>query len=1424
MFYSQFILAKKGPLGTIWIAAHLERKLRKNQVADTDIGVSVVLHGVYFYDSSSNTAKQKVAIRCLRFLVRTFFHISGFPVPPLHHTKDSILFPEVPIALRLSSHLLLGVVRIYSRKVNYLFDDCSEALLKIKQAFRSTAVDLPPEESTAPYHSITLPETFDLDDFELPDSDIFQGNYVDHHISTREQITLQDTMEGVVYSTSQFGLDERFGDGDTSQIGLDLDEDLFLDKVVAPGFGGDASILGGDPKIVQPTLLREDDAEPTEISSARPDTNTTAQLQAIAPKIDYAEYAQAPTTPGLVEQPNLSVIQDTLACDDHLEPEDHNLTEFMSKDDDIGACDQLSHRFEDQTAGNCGLVNDVNHDTVLRDPAVENGYISDGQIIREATQQGDSLALLETADNISPDNALPVSLPTLELTKIIEPRSSAYAGAIHSAIDPQEQVKNGENETVKSIDPRLDISSTMQNPEFVLETSCKNIGDVLEINQISSEPEQCNNVEVAKESSIHGNSLASSAGCLLLSRTELELSQERENSRTSNPATPQGMLSGHWHVLKSCNSSLSRPGSSGKPGTLSSLTSEIIELSTSMTSGNDAFNSLRNSIEVQGLFCNFNDCLYMMYNSLWNFLYLIELLCSYVSDAECHERYSPKAGSEATDSTLSEDTRAEQIKLEDVGHADLMDIPLEESNSACLDLPAPERLLSVRNTIPDASNDLLMVSIPDKGNLAEGEAGVAGVENFSGRKRSYTEITETANSIHSVESLALSRSKQSSEFIPDDDDLLSSILVGRTSVLKMKPTPSIPEEAPAKRPRSIARVVAKRKVLMDDTVILHGDTIRRQLTSTEDIRRIRKKAPCSRPEIWIMQKRLLEDEIFTEPLHAGISAELILLHSQAYDLSGIKVCQDDEESYEETAKRMESLQRFADETAIQGVPELSEVQTDRYVQPAKEGDLPSDFHGGGDATALQMKASSDKLQHNTLEHEPLGERGEMEIDGRSTLAGEENCAVIPGVEPSSLATPASEGNCSTAAGDVVQSAPLEESKLAGATLEKNVLFSSPDQEVGGHSIEKGFGIIDDKVDGTGCIIATESGKKARVCLDKSEDGRLVESMADIDVGFFGPTKSVGPSQITMCLGNGGHNNIVVECANQATENTSKSELGPVDGDEFVNMELAYGDKNKTFDVVCHEESKIDSFDPVKLDVDVKIASFNEGEDAGCQELNLQDIGDTSAAQNVVDADFTAPHQCAVRDQIGCIQNKPVSLDLVSHRFPGCHGNTSMPVQSRDNFKIFLLAVGFKVFSLVTCAKHFFAVLQDLQNTFVGHDTGIHLSFAISEFLNVDDDEIPEEDGFVLSTEETRINENSGWSSRTRAVAKYLQSLFDKEAEHGRKVFPMDNLLPGKTRKEASRMFFETLVLKTRDYINVEQINPFDNIDIKPRVKLMKSDF
>eukprot|EP00501_MAST-03F_sp_TOSAG23-6_P000632 GSMAST32.ASY1.ANO1.655.1 assembled CDS len=77
MFYSHIILAKKGPLGKIWLAAHWNEKLNKNHIFLTDIKQSV----------------------------------------------DSIVSPVVPLALRVSGHLLLGVVRIYMRKVQYLASD-----------------------------------------------------------------------------------------------------------------------------------------------------------------------------------------------------------------------------------------------------------------------------------------------------------------------------------------------------------------------------------------------------------------------------------------------------------------------------------------------------------------------------------------------------------------------------------------------------------------------------------------------------------------------------------------------------------------------------------------------------------------------------------------------------------------------------------------------------------------------------------------------------------------------------------------------------------------------------------------------------------------------------------------------------------------------------------------------------------------------------------------------------------------------------------------------------------------------------------------------------------------------------------------------------------------------------------------------------
>lgn len=112
MFYANFVLAKKGPLARVWLAAHWEKKLSKAHVFETDLQSSI----------------------------------------------ESIISPKVKIALRTSGHLLLGVVRIYSRKAKYLLADCTEALIKIKMAFRPDVVDLPLDNQKAAISAITLPE------------------------------------------------------------------------------------------------------------------------------------------------------------------------------------------------------------------------------------------------------------------------------------------------------------------------------------------------------------------------------------------------------------------------------------------------------------------------------------------------------------------------------------------------------------------------------------------------------------------------------------------------------------------------------------------------------------------------------------------------------------------------------------------------------------------------------------------------------------------------------------------------------------------------------------------------------------------------------------------------------------------------------------------------------------------------------------------------------------------------------------------------------------------------------------------------------------------------------------------------------------------------------------------------------------------
>lgn len=96
------------------------------------------------------------------------------------------------------------------------------------------------------------------------------------------------------------------------------------------------------------------------------------------------------------------------------------------------------------------------------------------------------------------------------------------------------------------------------------------------------------------------------------------------------------------------------------------------------------------------------------------------------------------------------------------------------NNSSEADLPAPEKLLSVPEDCVDPHNRMLPEASP--GVCTGLDEGDAGSKIVSGKKRSFTESTLTEQSLNSVESSRLVRFKRTIESVPDDDDLLSSIL------------------------------------------------------------------------------------------------------------------------------------------------------------------------------------------------------------------------------------------------------------------------------------------------------------------------------------------------------------------------------------------------------------------------------------------------------------------------------------------------------------------------------------------------------------------------------------------------------------------------------------------------------------------------
>ncbi|KAI0497243.1 hypothetical protein KFK09_020466 [Dendrobium nobile] len=122
MFYSHQLLARKAPLGQIW-----------------RVFISVSFKFLWFYSRSIDSFTEFGAICDYRMAATLNNKIKRRNLEKLNIPLicEEILNPSIPMALRLSGILMGGVVNVYKRKVDFLYDDVNRFLEEFNRAFKA---------------------------------------------------------------------------------------------------------------------------------------------------------------------------------------------------------------------------------------------------------------------------------------------------------------------------------------------------------------------------------------------------------------------------------------------------------------------------------------------------------------------------------------------------------------------------------------------------------------------------------------------------------------------------------------------------------------------------------------------------------------------------------------------------------------------------------------------------------------------------------------------------------------------------------------------------------------------------------------------------------------------------------------------------------------------------------------------------------------------------------------------------------------------------------------------------------------------------------------------------------------------------------------------------------------------------------------
>lgn len=115
------------------------------------------------------------------------------------------------------------------------------------------------------------------------------------------------------------------------------------------------------------------------------------QVERVGLDAEPIEYAEAPSTPGLVQEPNLSSGQKALASYDHFESEDQNSNELMATESRVNDLSNSDCHNGDGHTADWPLHKDSNHDTVQCMLPEENGYHVRDAAVKQAESLGESV-------------------------------------------------------------------------------------------------------------------------------------------------------------------------------------------------------------------------------------------------------------------------------------------------------------------------------------------------------------------------------------------------------------------------------------------------------------------------------------------------------------------------------------------------------------------------------------------------------------------------------------------------------------------------------------------------------------------------------------------------------------------------------------------------------------------------------------------------------------------------------------------------------------------------------------------------------------------------------------------------------------------------------------------------------------------------